>query len=65
MMLGKLKQGAFPATETLDPLFVQIIIDLFPVEDGLNDPIPERGVEWDEEEMHVSRGELWDVVRRI
>lgn len=45
MVLGKLKQGASPATETLDPLFVQTIIDtLFPVmENGLNDPIPERG----------------------
>lgn len=66
MVLGKLKQGA-PAMETLDPLFVQTIIDtLFSVmEDGLNDPIPERRVEWDEEEMHVSKGELRDVVGRI
>ncbi|KMQ83553.1 reverse transcriptase [Lasius niger] len=67
MVLGKLKQRASPMTETLDSLFVQRVIDtLFPVmEDGLNDSIPEREIEWDEEEHHVSRGELRDVVRRI
>ncbi|KMQ81577.1 reverse transcriptase, partial [Lasius niger] len=67
MVLNKLKQGASPITESLDPAFVRKIIDtLFPVmEDGLDNPIPEREAGWNEGEMAVSRGELKDVVRRI
>lgn len=67
MVLNKLKQGASPITESLDPAFVRKIIDtLFPVmEDGLDNPIPEREAGWNEGEMAVSEGELKDVVRRI
>lgn len=67
LVLGKLKQAASPVTEAMDPLFVRRVIDtLFPeIEDGYDDPIPEREVEWDEELMHVSRGELRDAVRKI
>lgn len=66
MVLGKLKQVASPMTETLDPLFIQQVIDLFPeMEDGLNNPIPERETGWDEEDMCVTRGELKDAIRRI
>lgn len=66
-VLGKLKQMASPVTESMDPLFVHRIIDtLFPsMEDGLNDLIPERETGWDEEEIHVTRGELRDVIRKI
>lgn len=64
MVLGKLKSGASPMTETLDPLFVQEVVDMLflSMENGLNDPIPGREYE---EAMHVSRAELRGVVRII
>ncbi|KMQ89093.1 reverse transcriptase [Lasius niger] len=47
LVLGKLKQAASPVTEAINPLFVRRVIDTrFPeMEDGYDDPIPEREVE--------------------
>ncbi|XP_029158607.1 uncharacterized protein LOC114930918 [Nylanderia fulva] len=59
MVLNKLKGGASPLTETLDPRLVGEIIDtLFPVRELDEEPIPRVEREWDEDETRVTAGEL-------
>lgn len=66
LVLNKLKGGSSPITKTLDPHFVNQIIDtLFPRRDQDVDPIPRREQAWNEREMGVTEGELLNAVRKI
>ncbi|XP_029170141.1 uncharacterized protein LOC114939874 [Nylanderia fulva] len=66
LVLNKLKGGASPITETLDPSFVSEVVDtLFPMRDLEEDPILQRKQEWDEAMMGLTAGELQRAVRKI
>jgi len=66
IVLNKLKGGATPITETLDPRFVdRIVMTLFPAKEGTDPiPAPDSGPEW-ANELGVTQGELRDAIRRI
>lgn len=66
IVLNKMRRGAAPVTETLDPRFIQkVVTTLFPDGEGMSRISPlECLPEW-EDELGVSQGELRDAVRRI
>lgn len=66
IVLNKLRGGASPLTEILDPQFVErIVATLFPRGEGATMPTPENEPEWDEDELGITRGELQSTIRRI
>jgi len=67
IVFKKMKGGATPVTETLDPQFVNTVVEtLFPDGEGV-ESLPPLGEipEWDEDELVVTQGELKDAVARI
>lgn len=65
IVLKKLRGGAPPLTETLDPCFMKRIVDaLFPRGDILQEPIPDIEYEWKEED-EISLTEIRRAVKRI